>query len=558
METKNRMAEALAEDRFVITVEMIPGRGAVEQSQEDILDESEKIYALGNIDAISITDNPGGNPALLAEGFGLAMLQRGITPLIHFTCKDRNRNQAAAQLYSMQRHGIENILTMTGDFQVSGWEGQSRPVFDVDSVQILQMVDAINKGEKFENRGQVAQLMPMNFNQGAVTSPFKWTEGETMPQYYKLQKKIKCGAKYVISQLGYEPRKMQELIWYVRDQGFDTPIIGNIYILNKGVGRTMNAGNIPGAHVSDSFLEHLIAEGEAEDKGKEARLTRGAAMIAMCKGMGYNGVHIGGLNVDHKTVKWMLEKAEEMLPEWEKYATELQKQYATDYNGFYYYKEDPETLLNVREPAPRTELRTDSAIRGNYGLSRFVHKLMFREGKGIYPIFAGIMKWRERSKGLYRSHKIEHLGKVLLYDCMDCGDCGLMGCAYVCPMVHCAKSQRNGPCGGTALGGWCEVYPNVRYCIYYIAYNRLKKHGEEEALNDYITPPNRWQYKETSAWCNYIYGRDNTARRLRVTPYRDGESIDPRIAYQGTDYEGKLPKPRMTEVDDEDRVFESF
>jgi methylenetetrahydrofolate reductase (NADPH) len=64
------------------------------------------------------------------------------------------------------------------------------------------------------------------------------------------------------------------------------------------------------------------------------------------------------------------------------------------------------------------------------------------------------------------------------------------------------------------MKGWCEVYPQERYCIYYKAYLRLKRHGEVGLLDSYITPPCDGDIDSTSAWSNYTHGRDNAARRL--------------------------------------------
>lgn len=522
---ENSLAKALESGEFVVTCEIIPGRGATEEMQVNMMKEAEEVWATGRCHAISITDQPGGNPALAADTFGRDLLEKGIVPLVHFTCKDRNRNQIAAQLYGMERTGIENVLTMSGDYPVSGWKDRPRPVFDLGSVQIVQMLADLNAGEKYMDRSGEKQLKPTHFNIGAVTSPFKWTEAEQMTQYYKLEKKIKAGAHFIISQLGYDARKMEELVWYVRDRGYDIPLIANVYILNAGVGRTMNANRIPGCDVTDEFVADLTEEGKAEDKGLRARLLRGAKMIAIARGLGYQGVHVGGLNVNGENFVWMLDKAEELQADWKKHASELL--YGRP-GAWYYYKKDPETGLNLHEEAPRDDHRQDGAVMGNYGLSRFVHHLMFVKGKGIFPVFESIIKSRERAKGRHRSHAIEHIGKTVMYGCMDCGDCGLMGCAYICPMTQCPKSQRNGPCGGSYMG-WCEVYPDERLCIYYRAYHRLKKFGDEQQLNDYITPPNNWDFFETSAWANYLYGRDNTAKRLRVTPVREGEHPDPKI-----------------------------
>jgi len=119
----NKLREALGKGEFVVTVEMIPGRGAYEDAQVHEYQEMESIFATGRVHAISITDNPGGNPAVLADKIASDFNKTGITSLVHFTCKDRSRNQMQAQLYALEREGLENILVMSGDYTVAIEEG---------------------------------------------------------------------------------------------------------------------------------------------------------------------------------------------------------------------------------------------------------------------------------------------------------------------------------------------------------------------------------------------------------------------------------------------------
>ncbi len=118
-----------------------------------------------------------------------------------------------------------------------------------------------------------------------------------------------------------------------------------------------------------------------------------------------------------------------------------------------------------------------------------------------------------RAEGSF--HKLEHLSKVALFDCRDCGDCARIDTAYLCPMSQCPKNQRNGACGGS-YQGWCEVYPGKKQCIYVRAYARLKKHGEQEQLKSSIVPPCNWDLSRTSSWINYYLGRDHTAKKSGI------------------------------------------
>jgi hypothetical protein len=104
---------------------------------------------------------------------------------------------------------------------------------------------------------------------------------------------------------------------------------------------------------------------------------------------------------------------------------------------------------------------------------------------------------------------LEQAIKIPLFDCRDCGDCSLPDIAYLCPESHCAKNQRNGPCGGSQLGR-CEV-PD-RPCIWSSAYDRLKPYGEEEAILRRPVVVTDNALRRTSAWANTYLGRDHSTR----------------------------------------------
>ena len=520
----NRLKEALCKGEFVVTCEVVPGRGANEAAQIKEFNEAYAIWQTGRVHAISITDNPGGNPALLADVVAMDFLEKGICPLVHMSCKDRSRNQLQSQFYAMQRRGIENLLVMTGDYPMSGWGGRSRPVFDLDPVQMLGFLTQMNEGLTYETSRGSATDQPSQFFAGAVVSPFKWSEGELIPQYIKLKKKVASGAQFIITQVGYDARKMQELLFYMQENALDVPVIANIYLLTLGAARLMKRGGIPGCYVNDKLLTVLKAEAQSEIKGRAARYLRAAKMVAIARGMGFDGVHVGGMGMTAEVLMFILDAADELQSEWRAWAAELS--YGQP-DGWYYYQPERSadgtpTGLNTNEHAERIEVNRSRKLMKGYGLSRFFHRLVLTKDRGFYGVLKGSMERRGRKRGFNRKHGFEHMGKVLLYGCMDCGDCGLEAAVYSCPMTQCPKCQRNGPCAGSS-DGWCEVYPGERYCIYYKAYHRLKKYGEPYRLDAFITPPNNWDFYKTSGWSNYTHERDNASRRIYLDRKQETE-----------------------------------
>ncbi len=142
----NKFKESLLDKNTLsVTWELVPGRGANEKAQVTAMASAEQAAKGGRVHALTITDNPGGNPAILADYLGMEILKLGIEPLVHFTCKDKNRNQMESQLYALDRAKVRNLLVMTGDYTVSGFKGRPKPVFDLDPSNTLQLITEMNK-----------------------------------------------------------------------------------------------------------------------------------------------------------------------------------------------------------------------------------------------------------------------------------------------------------------------------------------------------------------------------------------------------------------------------
>ncbi len=497
---------------FSVTWELVPGRGAREKAQETVFANAEAAAKSGKIHALTITDNPGGNPAISAEFLGAEIIKMGIEPLVHFTCKDKNRNQMEGLLHGLSRAGVRNMLVMTGDYPVSGFAGRPKPVFDLDPVHGIKLINELNAGLQVGTAAKPAQLQKTEFFTGCAVSPFKRDEAEQVVQYYKLKKKIEAGADFIVPQLGYDMRKFHELVQFIREAGWTIPIMGNIYILPFGAGKAMSQNFVPGCVVTKELLAQLEKEKDAEDKGKKARLERAAKMFACFKGMDYDGVHIGGHGLPIGDVEYIIGRGEELAPNWQDIVKELEFPQS---KGFYYYEKDGKTGLNTKTPTNRKNRPLDTDVPAMYGMNRLMHNVMFEPGKGLFGMVRSIMKAVDGSRIEEFVTKLEHLIKVLLFDCENCGDCALFETAFLCPMSQCPKKQRNGACGGS-FEGWCEVYPNKKKCIYVRAYARLKKHGEEESIRDIYVPPCNWDFYHTASWLNYFLGRDHIGKRLGV------------------------------------------
>ncbi len=513
-ETFSKFQESLLDKgTFSVTWELVPGRGSFEKAQEVVVESAEQAAKGGRVHALTITDNPGGNPAISAEMLGVEVLKLGIEPLVHFTCKDKNRNQLEGLLYGMERTRVRNLLVMTGDYTYSGYMGRSKPVFDIDPSMLLHMITDMNKGLEVPTFKGTTTLQRTHFFAGAAVSPFKKLESEQMGQYYKLKKKLEAGAGFIVTQLGYDARKFQEALMMVKYWGFENvPVIGNVYLLPLGAARLMNRNGLPGCVVTNELVSTIAKEAEADDKGKQARLERAAKMFAFMKGMGFAGVHIGGHGMKYEDLEYILDKGEELAANWQDLVRDFQ---FPQPDGWYFFEKDEATGLNADAPVDRSQDRPAAPL--GYTAFKALHHAMFEKKGFLFKPMQALARSVDGSAMEHLFTRVEHFMKVMTNECMHCGDCGLFDIAYLCPTSQCPKGQRNGPCGGS-FEGWCEVYPQEKECIYVRAYPRLKSHGAEDTLGAYHVPPVNYDLLWTSSWLNFYMGRDHSAKRLGIAP----------------------------------------
>jgi len=512
----------LAGTEFVVTCELVPGRGHAGKAVEQIIEFGQKLVASTvAIHAVSITDNPGGNPALSPDVLGRELMAMGVEPLVHFSCRDFNRNMIESRASALARSGLDNLLVVTGDYPAGGYDGLAKPVFDLDAVQAIRMLKAMNAGLEIPGRkpGTTDRLPPTDFLLACAVSPFKRHEAELLGQMYKLEKKIAAGADFVIPQLGYDVRKFAEILKYLKYRGLSVPVFGNVYALTKAAGAMMNQGLVPGCVVSDELLAALWAEAEQPDKGKGARLERAAKMTAIFRGMKFSGVHLGGFGLKFEDFEQIIRRSQEIGDNWRDHIREFR--YCQP-GEFYLFPDDADMSFAPDKLVPVATARK-TVLSPNYHLSRAFHRCVFTEGTLLYRL--GRWKYRliEKFKPLKRAaYFFERNIKRVLFDCRECGDCALFDLGYLCPMSRCAKGQRNGPCGGSR-DSRCEVDAD-KPCVWTLVYQRFSAAGKLDDLRTQYVPAADNALERTSGWANFFLGRDHAAKMKPMPRANEGAS----------------------------------
>jgi len=500
---------------FVVGVELVSTRGTViETRAARTIAFARDLAAHPRIDWVSITDNAGGNPMLAPAALGRPIRDAGREVVIHLSCKDFNRNGLESAAWQLASEGFNNLLVLTGDASGSGIAGGAKPVFDIDSVGLLTLLGKMNDGLDVTRPGarRFTRLAPTEFFNGCVVTNFKRHENEVVPQLQKFAVKVASGARWAINQIGYDARKISELItWSRLHLPRPTPLIGNVYVLNPAVARLFRSQKIPGVVVSDELAELCERHAQSPDKGRAFFLEFAARQISIYRGLGYRGVYLGGIHTIEE-VNTLLALADGHGPdEWRAFA---RTQLFSRPGEYFLYDADPATgLADASRPTPdtpATETRTGSLTdRFSYRFSKFTHDLLFTPGRGLWNTGVRLTaNARDPKQGPGWMRAAEHAGKSVLFGCKDCGDCSLPDIAFLCPESSCAKNQRNGPCGGTR-DGKCEVADFD--CIWSRAYDRLKREGRAGQLLAHAPVIQDQNLRGTSSWANTWQGRDHLA-----------------------------------------------
>jgi methylenetetrahydrofolate reductase (NADPH) len=242
----------------------------------------------GKVDAFNVTDQQSSVMRLGSLAVSVLLKQRGAEPIFQLTCRDRNRIALQSDLLSAYVLGIENILCLTGDYVSLGDHPDAKPVFDLDSVSLIETARALCEGHDLA--GKELQGKP-EFCIGAVVSP----GAEPLePQIIKMENKMRAGAQFFQTQAIYDLHQFAEFMR--RIDHLDVPVLGGIILLKSaGMARFMNR-NVAGVQVPDHLISRME---EAEDKAA-ASISIAAELVKGMKEL-CQGVHIMALGWE----KWV-------------------------------------------------------------------------------------------------------------------------------------------------------------------------------------------------------------------------------------------------------------
>ncbi|MGQ9838925.1 MAG: methylenetetrahydrofolate reductase [Anaerolineae bacterium] len=259
----SNLARVIAAGHFPVCVEV---SSPVGPNLEAIQREIKTLKGYG--DAYNVTDNQSAIVHVSSLAVGIMLKQAGMEPVVQFTSRDRNRLGIQSDMLGAYVFGINTILCLSGDHPIWGDHPQAKPVYDMDSINLIRMARMMRDNQVFENGKPIPKIAP-DFFIGAVENPFA-------PPYeyrpYRLAKKIVAGAQFIQTQLIFNVERFREFMKRVVDLGLHEKVV-----ILAGVGpiRSLRAAEymknqVAGMDVPDWVIKRL--EGLSKEDQQKAGL----------------------------------------------------------------------------------------------------------------------------------------------------------------------------------------------------------------------------------------------------------------------------------------------
>ncbi|WP_407355261.1 methylenetetrahydrofolate reductase [Methanolobus sp. WCC5] len=258
---------------FLITAEICPPKGT---DMGGALADAELIR--GFADALNVTDNQRAVMRMSPLAMSKTLLDAGHEVIMQLTCRDRNRLALQSDLLGAYAMGIRNVCVMTGDHTTKGDHPRAKPVYDLDSVQLLGMIKRMKEG--YDLAGNKTGHLP-DLVVGAVTNTDPLKAGQMM----KMRKKVKSGVDFMQTQAVYDITQFEAFMEYADD--IDVPVIAGLIPLRSANMALFMNNNIPGIHVPDETIYRM----EKAEKPIEEGICICAEAIRELKRM-CRGIHI--------------------------------------------------------------------------------------------------------------------------------------------------------------------------------------------------------------------------------------------------------------------------
>jgi methylenetetrahydrofolate reductase (NADPH) len=291
MKTESNLEKVLASGQLAVTSEVGPPRGC----NIDIL--KEKAHMIKDyVDGINITDNQTAMVRMSSIAGGIAIKQMGLDPIIQMVARDRNRLAMQSDILGAYALGCNTMLCLSGDHPQFGDHPMAKPVYDIDSINMIKMVKDMRDEGKFQGGADITD--PPKMFIGAAANPFA---DPFELRVMRLAKKVAAGVDFIQTQCIFNVDKFEEWMKLVVDRGLDEKVAilaGITPMKSLGMAKYMKS-KVPGMDIPDSVIDRLA--GVEKDKQAEEGIKMAIEQIQRlkeCKGV--KGFHIMAIEWEEK------------------------------------------------------------------------------------------------------------------------------------------------------------------------------------------------------------------------------------------------------------------
>lgn len=255
----SRLASVLLKRDFAVTAEITP---PVSGASQTLLARAEPLSA--SVDAVNVTDGPRAQVHMSALAAAAILADHDIEPVLQLTCRDRNRIALQSDLLGAAALGVHNILVLTGDQPDSDEDPPPKPVFDLDSKDLIRLAAGMRDDGALASGREITS--PPRLFIGAADMPI-----DPAPDWRptSLREKIEAGAQFVQTQLCYDIGVVRRYVARLEDEG----ITDRLFIL-IGIGPIASAKsarwmreNLWGVIVPDGIIDRLDGAADPRAEG---------------------------------------------------------------------------------------------------------------------------------------------------------------------------------------------------------------------------------------------------------------------------------------------------
>lgn len=280
----NNLERVLEMEKFAITAEICPPKG----SDANVIRKKGKMLR-GYADAFNITDNQTAVTRMSSMAGCAILHEMGLEPVMQMTCRDRNRIALQSDVLGAAAIGINNILCITGDHQSFGNHPSAKGVYDIDSIQLIQVLRIMRDGQ-FLSGDEILSGKPKIFI-GAAANPYS---DPYEIRADRLEKKVRAGANFIQTQSVFNVEKFEKWMEEVRSRKIHQKvhILAGVTPLKSYRMAKHMRDHVPGTDVPENIVARMK---DAKDAKKEGYKITLEIIEDLKKIEGVHGVHITAL-----------------------------------------------------------------------------------------------------------------------------------------------------------------------------------------------------------------------------------------------------------------------